>query len=175
MRPTARFPCSPPDQIPQAAIDLWPPCPISGFPTPEHFETSAMPSQDGLRLHHLSRINKARPEPGHPYEQRAISAAQSKTRWCSPQSDGKLMAEKQILSFKPAPRLELVGYKRSERVQDCKHRSQWCDDSALQCESGPDGIFGRDRVCCGAFEPGASPTSAQGHSRRFCHVGDMSG
>jgi hypothetical protein len=34
------------------------------------------------------------------------------------------MTEKQILSFKPAPRLELVGYKHSERVQDCKHRSQ---------------------------------------------------
>jgi hypothetical protein len=34
------------------------------------------------------------------------------------------MAEKQILGFKPAPRLEQVGYKHSERVQDCKHRSQ---------------------------------------------------
>jgi hypothetical protein len=43
----------------------------------------------------------------------------SKTRRCPPQSDGKLMAEKQILGFKPAPRLEQVGYKHSERVQDC--------------------------------------------------------
>jgi hypothetical protein len=42
-----------PDQIPQAAIDLWPPHPISRFPTPEHFEASAMPSQDGLRLNQL--------------------------------------------------------------------------------------------------------------------------
>ena len=123
-------------------IDLRPPCPISGFPTPEDFEASAMPSQDGLRSHHLHRTNKARPEPGH--EQRAIAAAQSKTRWCPSQSDGKLMAENQILSFKPAPRLEQVGCQHSERVQDCKHRSQWCDDSVLQCESGPDGIFGRD-------------------------------
>jgi hypothetical protein len=32
--------------------------------------------------------------------------------------------QKQILSFKPAPRLEQVGYKHPERVQDCKHRSQ---------------------------------------------------
>jgi hypothetical protein len=32
-----------PDQITQAAINLRPPCPISGFPTPEHFEASAMP------------------------------------------------------------------------------------------------------------------------------------
>jgi hypothetical protein len=103
-----------------------------------------MPSQDGLRSHHLHRTNKARPEPGHPYEQRAIAAAQSKTRWCPSQSDGKLMAENQILSFKPAPRLEQVGCQHFERVQDCKHRSQWCDDSVLQRESGPDGIFGRD-------------------------------
>jgi hypothetical protein len=34
------------------------------------------------------------------------------------------MAEKQILGFKLAPRLEQVGYKHSERVQDCKHRYQ---------------------------------------------------
>jgi len=66
-------------------------------------------------------------------------------RWYPPQSDGELMAEKQILSFKPAPRLEQIGYKHSERVQDRKHRSQGCDDSALQCESRSDGIFGRDR------------------------------
>jgi hypothetical protein len=34
-----------PDEITQAAIDLRPPCPISGFPTPEDFEASAMPPQ----------------------------------------------------------------------------------------------------------------------------------
>jgi hypothetical protein len=56
-----------------------------------------MPSQNYLRLNDLSRINKARPEPGHPYEQRAIAAAQPKTRRRPLQSDGKLMAEKQIL------------------------------------------------------------------------------
>jgi hypothetical protein len=40
------------------------------------------------------------------------------------QSDDKLMSEKQILSLKPAPRLEQVGYKHSERVQDRKHRPE---------------------------------------------------
>jgi hypothetical protein len=34
------------------------------------------------------------------------------------------MAEKQILSLKPAPRLEQVGDEHSERVQDCNHRTQ---------------------------------------------------
>jgi hypothetical protein len=66
----------------------------------------------------------ARPEPGHPHEQRAISAAGSKTGWRPPQSDGELMSEKQILGFKPAPRLEQIGYENSKRVQHCKHRSQ---------------------------------------------------
>jgi hypothetical protein len=34
------------------------------------------------------------------------------------------MAEKQILSLKPAPRLKQVSNEHSERVQDRKHRSQ---------------------------------------------------
>jgi hypothetical protein len=34
------------------------------------------------------------------------------------------MAEKQILSLKPAPRFEQVGDEHSERVRDRKHRSQ---------------------------------------------------
>jgi hypothetical protein len=122
--PQRVFSAHPLDQIPQAAIDLWPPYPISGFPTPERFKASAMPSQDGLRLNHLGRTKKARPEPSHPYEQRAITASKAKARWRLPQSDVELMTEKQILSFKPALRLELVGYKHSERVQDCNHRSQ---------------------------------------------------
>jgi hypothetical protein len=45
------------------------------------------------------------------------------TRWCPPQSDVELMAEKQIIGLKPAPRLKQVGDEHSERVQDCKHRS----------------------------------------------------
>ena len=124
MLPTAGFPCSSAGSDHVGHDRLRRPCPISGFPTPEHFEASAMPPQNGLRSHHLDRTNKAWPEPGHPYEQRAISAAKSKTRWCPPQCDGELMTEKQILSFKPAPRLEQVGYKHSERVHDRKHRFQ---------------------------------------------------
>ena len=98
----------PPDQFSQTTLNPRPPCPITRFPTPKHFETSAMPTQDGLRLNHLHGTKKTRPKPRHPYEQRAITATQSETRWCPPQSDGLLMAEKQILSLKPAPRLEQV-------------------------------------------------------------------
>jgi hypothetical protein len=63
------------------------------------------PTQDGLRLNHLHRIKKTRPKPRNPAEQRTITAKQSEPRWCPSQSDGQLMAEKQILSLKPAPRL----------------------------------------------------------------------
>jgi len=100
------FPAHPPDQISKATIDPWPPCPMTRFSTPKHFEPSAMPTQDGLRLNHLHRVKKARPKPRHPYEKSAITAAQSDTRWHPPHSDGELMAEKQILGLKPAPRLE---------------------------------------------------------------------
>jgi hypothetical protein len=83
-----------------------------------------MPTQDGLRLNHLHRIKKARPNSGHQYEQRAVAAEQSEPRRCPPQSDGELVAKKQILSLKPAPRLEQASDKYSERMQDRKQRSQ---------------------------------------------------
>jgi hypothetical protein len=54
------------------------------------------------------------------YLSRSARAAQRVT----PQSDVELMTEKQILGFKPAPRLEQVGDEHSEYVQDRKHRSQ---------------------------------------------------
>jgi hypothetical protein len=65
-----------------------------------------MPPQDGLRLNHLGHTEEARPELGYQYEERPVTAAQSKTRWDPPQGDVELVTEKQILGFKPAPRLE---------------------------------------------------------------------
>ena len=55
-----------------------------------------MPSQDGLRLNHLGRTQKARPEPGNTDEQGPVAAAKPKTRWSLPQSNGELMTQKQI-------------------------------------------------------------------------------
>ena len=60
--PQRVFPAHPLDQIPQATINLWSPCPVSGFPTSEDFEASAMPPQDGLRLNYLGHAQQARPE-----------------------------------------------------------------------------------------------------------------
>jgi hypothetical protein len=118
------LPAHPTDKITQAAIDLRPPCPLSRFPAPIDLKPSTMPSQDGLRLNHLGYAEQARPKLGHPYDQRPITAAQSKTRRRLPQSDIELMTEKQVLGFKPPPRLEQVGDEHSKRVQDYKHRPE---------------------------------------------------
>src|SRR6266481_3164823 len=83
-----------------------------------------MPPKDRLRLNDLGRTEQARPEPGHPYQQRPVTAAQSKTRRRAPQGDAELMTKKQVLGLKPAPRLEQVGDEHSERVQDREHRSE---------------------------------------------------
>src|SRR5262245_19935515 len=88
------------DEIAQLSIDLWPPCPLPRFPTPERRETGTMPAKDRLRLNDLRRTEQARPEPGHPDQQGAVTAAQSKTRRRTPQGDAKLMAEEQVLGFK---------------------------------------------------------------------------
>jgi hypothetical protein len=66
-------------------------------PAPESFEARAMPAKDGLRLNHLGHAEQARPEPGHPYQHRPVTAAQSKTRRRTPQGDAELMTEKQVL------------------------------------------------------------------------------
>jgi hypothetical protein len=72
--PLLVFLADPLDEISQATIDLRPPCPLSGFPAPERFEARAMPPKDGLRLNHMGQVEQARPEPGHPYQQRPVTA-----------------------------------------------------------------------------------------------------
>ena len=82
--PLRVFLAHPLDEITQATIDLWAPCPLPGFPAPESSEARAMPPKDGLRLNHLGRAEQAWPEPGHPYQQRPITAVQSNTRRRTP-------------------------------------------------------------------------------------------
>ena len=95
------FPAHSLDQITQASVNPRPPCPIARLPAPDHSKSSAVPSQDRLRLNHLRRAKKTRPELGHPYKQDAIAAAKPRTRSCPPKSDAELMTKKQILGFKP--------------------------------------------------------------------------
>jgi len=42
----------------------------------------------------------------------------------------ELMSEKEILDFKPAPRLEQVAGKRPKQIEDRAHRVGSCADSA---------------------------------------------
>jgi hypothetical protein len=46
---------------------------------------------------------------------------QPQTRRRPPQGDVELMAEKQILGFEPASRLEQVGDEHCKRMKDRKH------------------------------------------------------
>src|SRR5262245_52534181 len=87
-------------------------------------------------LNDLCRTEQARPRPSHPYQQRSVTAAQSKTERRTPQGDAELMAKKQVLGFKPAPRLERVDNEHSQQVQDWNHWSQSCDDSAYDANPG---------------------------------------
>ena len=122
--PQRVFLTHPSDEIAQLTIDLWPPCPPSGFPAPESLEAGAMPPQDRLRLHHLRQIQQIGPDPRDPHQQRPVTAVQPQTRRRPPQSDIELMTEKQILGFQPASRLEHVGDEHSEPMQNHKHRSE---------------------------------------------------
>ena len=118
------FPAHSLDQITQATINLRPPCPMSGFPTPESFEARAMPPKDRLRLHHPGQIKQIGPDPCQPYQQRPVATVQPQTRRRPPQGDIELMTKKQVLGFEPSSRLEHVGDEHSEPMQDHKHRSE---------------------------------------------------
>jgi hypothetical protein len=81
-----------------------------------------MPPQNRRRLNNLDHTEQARPQPGHPHQERAIAAPQRRTSRSSPQSDIELMTEKQDLGFKPTPRLEQVGDKCCKQAEDREHR-----------------------------------------------------
>src|SRR5215467_6248658 len=94
-----------------------------------------MPAKNGLRLNDMRRTEQARPAPGHPDQQGAVTAAQSKTRRRTPQGDAELMAEEQVLGFKPARGLEEVNDEHCERIKEREHRSRSCGDSTRRSDS----------------------------------------
>jgi hypothetical protein len=56
----------------------------------------------------------------------------------------KVRTQKEVLNFKPAPRLEQIDDKCSKQVDDRKHRIGSCSDFRSPRESRPDRIFGND-------------------------------
>ena len=95
-----------------------------------------MPPQDSVWLNNSGQTEQGWPEPGHLYQQRPFTMPQPEMPRCPPQSDVELMTKKEVLNFKPVPRLEQVGDIRSKQVDDHKHCIGWCADSALPRESG---------------------------------------
>src|SRR5262249_188880 len=125
------------DQFAERALRniSWPPCPLSRLPAPERGETRTMPAKNGLRLNDMRRTEQARPDPGHPGQEGGVTAVQSKTRRRAPQGDAELMAEEQVLGFKPARGLEEVNDEHCERIKEREHRSRSCDDSTRRSDS----------------------------------------
>ena len=81
-----------------------------------------MPPQDRVRLHNSSQTEQAWLGPRHPHHQDPVTPAQSQTVRCTPQGNIELMPKKEILGFKPAPRLEQIGDKRPKQMEYRKHR-----------------------------------------------------
>jgi hypothetical protein len=113
--PPRVFLAHPSDKVTQALIDPCSSCLPSRSPAPKRLEARALPPKDGVRLNNAGRTEQARPELGHPNQQRPVTAAQSGTRRRMPQGDAELMTEKQVLGFKRADvemRLELGHCRR---------------------------------------------------------------
>ena len=81
-----------------------------------------MPAQDRVGLNDAGQTEQAWPEPSHPYQQCPVTPTQPQTVRCTPQGNIELMTKKEILDFKPAPRLEQVGDKRPKQMEHGKHR-----------------------------------------------------
>src|SRR5436190_9656882 len=91
------------------------------FQVPVGPEACPMPPQDGGGLHNLSQSQQAWPEPRHPDHKGPVTPPQPQTSRWSSQDNVELMTQKEILDFKPAPRLEQIGDKCSKQVDDRKH------------------------------------------------------
>jgi hypothetical protein len=81
-----------------------------------------MPPQDRVRLNDAGQTEQAWPEPSHPCQQRPVTSTQPPTVRGTPQHNIELMPKKQILDLKAARRLEQVGDKRPNQLDDGKHR-----------------------------------------------------
>jgi hypothetical protein len=69
-------------------------------------------------LNDAAQTEQAWPEPSHPHQQRSVIPTQPQAGRCTPQGNIELMPKKEILGFKPAPRLEQIGDKRPKQMED---------------------------------------------------------
>ena len=80
----------------------------TGFPAPIGSKPCSMPAQNRVRQNHAGQTEQAWPEPCHPHQQDSVSPTQTKAVRCTPHRDIELMAQIQVLDFKPTSRLEPV-------------------------------------------------------------------
>jgi hypothetical protein len=91
---------------------------LSRWP-PETLRDASAESRVGLN--DAGQTEQAWPEPSHPCQQCPVTPTQPQTVRCTPQGNVELMPKKEILDFKPAPRLEQIGDKRPKQIKH-KHR-----------------------------------------------------
>src|SRR5262245_44615673 len=65
------------------------------------------------------------------------------------------MTKKQVLDFKPSPRLEQVDAEHSKRMQEREHRPRSCGDSTRRCDSQAGWDFRKGQVFSLAKPPAA--------------------
>src|SRR5262245_12732054 len=114
----------PSDEFAQFLLDQRSSGPTSRLPSPVGPEPRPVPTQDGVWLNDLGQTEQVRPQPSHPYQQRSVTPTQPQTVRRTPQGNIELMAEKEVLGFKPAPRLEQIGIDRSKHLEDREHRAR---------------------------------------------------
>src|SRR5262249_35049947 len=115
--------------------DQWPRSPARGCGRMSSRSATATHPAPCISTPSTGRPQSRASAPGHPDQQGAVTAAQSKTRRRTPQGDAELMAEEQVLGFKPARGLEEVNDEHCERIKEREHRSRSCDDSTRRCDS----------------------------------------
>src|SRR5260221_13183307 len=109
------------DEFAQLAANSGPAWPIARFPAPIGPKSCAMPPQDRVRLNDAGQTEQARPPSGHPNHQGTVTCPKSDTLWGWPRGDVEVVTQKKVLDFKPAWRLEQIGYERCKE-NDRKHR-----------------------------------------------------
>jgi len=65
------------------------------------------------------------------HNQSPVAIAQAQAMRCPPQCDIELMPQEKILDLEPLPRLDQVGDKDSEQMEDCEHRAGSCSEFYL--------------------------------------------
>src|SRR5262249_53083883 len=105
------------DEFTQFAGHTRPARSATGFPAPIGSKACSMPAQNSVRLNYAGQTKQVWPRPCHVHQKRSVDTSQPKTARRTPHSDIELMAQIQVLDFKPTWRLEAARDKESEQVK----------------------------------------------------------